>query len=236
MKHIVMVPAVLLILFTSACRNQPESAFTTVTVKEVEQVSAYTYLLVKENRAEYWVAVPTMEAEPGEVYHYQGGMLMTDFHSKDLDRTFEEVTFVEVLYPGRPEDQAHGSAMQEEASVPEGMTPGSTKSITRSAVEVDALEGTVSIAELYADPAAFEGRTIKVRGEVVRYNPAIMERNWVHIQDGTEYEGRFDLTLTSVEPFEVGSVVTVEGVVALNRDFGYGYSYEILLEEATAIE
>ncbi len=63
-----------------------------------------------------------------------------------------------------------------------------------------------------------------------------MELNWVHIQDGTEFEGKFDLTVTSTESFKVGSVVTLEGVLALNKDFGYGYSYEVLLEKATAIQ
>jgi hypothetical protein len=98
------------------------------------------------------------------------------------------------------------------------------------------VEGTVSVAELYADPSAFEGKAIRVRGEVVKYNPSIMERNWVHIQDGTEHAGKYDLTATSTEPFVVGNVVTLQGIVALNRDFGYGYSYEILLEEASVVE
>ena len=61
-----------------------------------------------------------------------------------------------------------------------------------------------------------------------------MERNWIHIQDGSEFDGKYDLTITSQESFEVGQVLTLEGVLAINKDFGYGYSYEILLEEATA--
>jgi len=63
-----------------------------------------------------------------------------------------------------------------------------------------------------------------------------MKLNWAHIQDGTEYSGKFDLTLTSQESFEVGAIVTVEGVLALNKDFGYGYSYELLMEKAKAVE
>ncbi len=62
-----------------------------------------------------------------------------------------------------------------------------------------------------------------------------MELNWVHIQDGTEFEGKFDLTATSIESFEVGSTVILEGILALNKDFGYGYKYEILLEKATEV-
>jgi len=75
-----------------------------------------------------------------------------------------------------------------------------------------------------------------VRGQVAKYNPEIMERNWVHLQDGTEFDGKYDLTVTSVEPFEVGQVITVEGILALNKDFGYGYEYELLLEKATQIK
>ena len=63
-----------------------------------------------------------------------------------------------------------------------------------------------------------------------------MERNWVHLQDGTELEGKYDLTVTSKESFQVGQVLTIEGILAVNRDFGYGYSYEILLEKATIVK
>jgi len=62
-----------------------------------------------------------------------------------------------------------------------------------------------------------------------------MERNWVHIQDGTEFEGKFDLTATSSETFEVGTQVTLEGILTLDHDFGYGYTYDVLLEKATAV-
>jgi hypothetical protein len=103
-------------------------------------------------------------------------------------------------------------------------------------VHVEKVEGAVTIAEIFADPGAYEGKSIRVKGEVTKYNPAIMERNWVHLQDGTEFDGKFDLTATSNESFEVGTVVILEGILALNLDFGYGYSYEILLESATAVQ
>ncbi|MCK4992264.1 MAG: SH3-like domain-containing protein [Bacteroidales bacterium] len=215
-----------LILLVAGCNNNSTGDFTNVTVKEVEQVAGYTYLLVKNKGPEYWVAVPTMNANPGDTYHYQGGMLMEDFHSKELDRTFEKVIFLETLFTGK---EGTTQAVQE-------MTPGSSTIIEKSEVVVKAGEGTVAISDLYADPGSFEGKVVRVKGEVTKFNPAIMERNWVHVQDGTEHEGKFDLTATSIESFEVGSIVILEGVLAVNRDFGYGYSYEILLETATAVE
>ena len=214
-----------MILLIAACGNQTESEFTNVTVKEVEQVAAYTYLLVKGKGPEYWVAVPSMKAQPGEKYKYQGGMLMEDFYSKDLDRTFEKVIFLDAIF-------------SEETMVPhtENLTPGSQAIIEKSNVSIEKVDGVISISALFADPASYEGKTIRVRGEVTKFNQAIMKKNWAHLQDGTEFNGKFDLTLTSDEIFMVGSVVTVEGVLALNMDFGYGYSYEILLEKATAVE
>lgn len=212
-------------MLISACGNQSESEFTNVTVMEVEQVAAYTYLLVKGKGPEYWVAVPSMEAQPGEKYKYQGGMVMEDFYSKDLDRTFDKVIFLEAFF-------------SEEKAAPhaQDLTPGSQTIIKKSNVSIEKVEGVTSIAAIYEDPASFEGKVIQVRGEVTKFNQAIMNRNWIHLQDGTEFNGKFDLTVTSDEGFEVGSIVTVEGVLALDLDFGYGYSYEILLEEATALE
>ena len=215
-----------LILIVVSCNSSTESGLITVKVKEVEQVPNYTYMLVKGNGSEYWIAVPTMAASVGETYQYQGGMLMEDFHSKELDRTFDKVLFLEAIF-------SDANPIKKET---QGVTPGSTVIVEKSGVNVEAVEGTISIAELFADPGAYEGKAIRVKGEVTRFNAAIMERNWVHLQDGTEYNGKFDLTATSSESFEVGSTITLEGILALNKDFGYGYSYEILLEKATAVE
>ena len=108
--------------------------------------------------------------------------------------------------------------------------------VEKKETNVEAVEGTVTIADLYANPEAYKGKKVRVKGEVSKYNPEIMDRNWVHLQDGSEFEGKYDLTATSSESFKTGSVVILEGVIALDRDFGYGYSYDILLENATAVK
>ena len=214
------------VLFIAACSSNTASDFTVVKVKEVEQVGSYTYLLVDGKGPEYWIAVPSMEAKPGEFYHYQGGMVMKEFYSKELDRTFDEVIFLEAIYAGK-------DPMVQE---PQQYTPGSKTAIEKSGVHVETVEGSTTIAELYADPESFAGKTVRVRGEVTKFNPMIMDRNWIHLQDGTEHQEQFDLTVTSLSTFEVGQVVTLEGVLSINKDFGYGYSYEILLENAKAVD
>jgi GW (Gly-Tryp) dipeptide domain len=252
LRSLIVVAALMLI---SACGDNSTGEFTTVKVKQVEQVAGYTYLLVKAKGPEYWVAVTTMEASAGDTYHYKGGMVMQDFHSKELDKTFNEVVFIEALLTEVPasvgaEGQSevspigsanpHGDmdAASQHGTDPQaqGTTPGSKIRIEKSDIAVEAGEGCISIAELYANRESYDGKSIRVKGEVTKFNPSIMDRNWVHIQDGTEHGGKFDLTLTSPESFEVGTIVTVEGTLALDRDFGYGYSYELLVEEAKAVQ
>ena len=57
-----------------------------------------------------------------------------------------------------------------------------------------------------------------------------MNRNWLHIQDGSE-EG-LDLTVTTEENIALGAIVSLEGVITLDKDFGAGYRYDIIMEKA----
>lgn len=220
-----MVLAILAIM--TGCATPAGDGLVSAKVKTVEQVANYTYLEVKAKGPAYWVALPTTEIAVGSVISYRGGMLMEDFQSKELDRTFDKILFLEGLAGDSPAGM--GMGMMSESS------SGSKIQVEKLNTSVEAMEGSVSIGDIYADPAKFEGKTIIVSGEVAKYNPAIMNLNWIHVQDGTEFEGKYDLTVTSTEAFEVGQVVSIQGVVALNRDFGAGYSYEVLLENATAV-
>jgi len=63
-----------------------------------------------------------------------------------------------------------------------------------------------------------------------------MNTNWIHLQDGTESDGKFDLTATCLENLNVGDIVTLEGKITLDKDLGYGYFYEVLLEDAKIVK
>ncbi len=99
-------------------------------------------------------------------------------------------------------------------------------------VDVKQEEGTISIAEVFEKREQLAGKQVTVKGEVTKYNPAIMSKNWVHIQDGTDYKGEFDLTITTPDAVAVGTQVVFTGVLAIDRDFGYGYTYSTILESA----
>jgi len=227
MKRALKILIIALVVIATGCSNQSIDGTNTVKVKAVEQVENYTYLLVKGKGPAYWIAVSSTEIEVGESISYQGGMLMEDFYSKELDRTFDKVIFLDGL---------EGTQAPADMGMMPGTSHGSELKTDRLEISLDPEEGIASIAELFENPGAYEGKTIRVRGEVAKFNPNIMERNWIHIQDGTDFEGKYDLTVTSLEMVELGQIVTLEGILALNRDFGYGYSYELLLEKATVIE
>jgi hypothetical protein len=76
-----------------------------------------------------------------------------------------------------------------------------------------------------------------VRGRVVKFNGGILDRNWIHIQDGTgsAKDGSNDLAMTSQDAAKVGDLITATGKVAVKQDFGAGYTYAVLLEQATLV-
>jgi len=90
-----------------------------------------------------------------------------------------------------------------------------------------------TVAAVYKDKAALAGQTVRVQGKVVKVNNGIMGRNFLHVQDGTGDQSSNDLTVTSKETATVGDQVTITGKVALDRDFGAGYAYPLLVEEAS---
>ena len=101
---------------------------------------------------------------------------------------------------------------------------------------VETAEGGITIAELFSDKKAYDGKTVRIRGAVTKFNPAIMDKNWIHLQDGTDHDGKFDLTVTSGQMVEPGATITVEGKISLDKDFGFGYFYEVIMEDAVILE
>lgn len=111
---------------------------------------------------------------------------------------------------------------------------GHTSSVSTSKKEVDIKpeEGVMTISDVYKGRDELQGKSVTVKGEVTKFNPSIMGRNWVHIQDGTEYSGEYDLTITTSDAVSVGDEVIFTGILAIDRDFGYGYAYSTIVESA----
>lgn len=194
----------------------------TAVVQEVIQATSYTYLNVKEADNEFWIAITKRQIEPGATISFADALEMNNFESKDLQRTFDKIYFVSKIDGG-------GSA---ESQPSMSMTHQGTPEPEKKEVSIEPAEGGVTIGELFANRDSYADKTVLVKGQVTKVNRAIMDKNWVHLQDGTGDSGSFDLTVTTTDDVKVGDVVTFEGKITLNKDFGAGYSYEVIMEEA----
>lgn len=194
-----------------------------VTVKEVVQTSAYTYLLLKEENTQYWAAVSRAEIEEGKTYYYDSFMEMKEFPSKELNKTFESIYFINEL-----STEPIPTAME----MAEEQHTGKVTSDKNISISVTPVEGGVSIANLYKNRNDYAEKVITVTGQVTKVNTGIMGKNWLHIQDGTSDGENYDLTITTDDVASIGDVVIFQGKISLNKDFGYGYAYDILMEDA----
>lgn len=101
---------------------------------------------------------------------------------------------------------------------------------------VEAKTYDISIEELIKNKEKYNNQTVRLKGEVSKYNSHIMNVNWIHIKDGTSFNGKSDVTATSTTEVKLGDTISIEGKVTLDKNFGSGYIYDILIENATVIK
>jgi hypothetical protein len=195
-----------------------------VVVNEVVDAETYTYLNVTEKGEIYWMAIPNKKVEIGKTYFYNGGMVMQNFESAQLNKTFDVIVFADNF----------NSTETDAKSDNRNMHVTNTESAPK--VNIDAPKGGISLENLFKNKADYNNKEVLVKGVVTKVNKEIMDRNWIHIVDGTSFDGKNSLTVTSKEMVNVGDTIAVKGVLVLNKDFGQGYIYDILLEEGKLIQ
>ncbi|MHB1310697.1 MAG: nucleotide-binding protein [Gemmatimonadaceae bacterium] len=199
-------------------------------VQEVLPAAPYVYLRVKTTKGEVWAAVPEAKIAKGAVVTVFNPMLMSKFESKTLKRTFDEVYFGTLSADGGV--PAMGAGENPHASVGKPTEPVKVGKVEKAA-GADAR----TVAEAWAQAAALEGKVVTVRGTVVKFNGGVMGKNWVHLQDGSgdAAKGTNDITFTTMDEAAVGQTITMRGTAHTNKDFGAGYKYAIIVEEAKIV-
>lgn len=228
---------------------------TTGTVIETMNSSGYTYMLIESGAEKNWVAIPETKIEKGAEVTYNSGMVMKNFDSKTLNRTFESIIFSSGLI-GEKAAPVHGAATDDsfaaavkteqtkvDVSAPAtatGASGGSTGAIAPyqeiTVAKSEAANG-YSVEEIFSQAKKLNGQKITLRGVVTKVSANIMGRNWIHLQDGTgnPMQNSHDIVVTSSEHPEVNTEITVEGIVAAEKDFGAGYKYAVIIEEARVV-
>jgi hypothetical protein len=212
---------------TETMVDESSSKLHKVVAEEILHTSRYTYMNVSEDGEMHWIAIPKKEVEKGKTYYYRGGLKKTNFKSVEHDRVFETVYLVS--------DVSENPAGSGFAGGNPHTHAGETTPVETTG-KIDPPPGGITIAELIKNKQKYEGQTVRVKGRVVKLNSMIMNRNWVHLQDGSLEDDATDLTITTTENIPLGAVVAFEGKVTLNKDFGAGYRYDIIMEEAQLLQ
>lgn len=198
-------------------------------VLEVKEVESYTYLRLKTRDGETWAAVGKTPIAKGTEVTIENAMTMRNFESKALQQTFPTIVFGTLA--GAPA----GAAVA--AAVVAGAHGGIARKQEVGDVKVPKASGANArtVAEVNAKGLALKDKPVLVRGKVVKFNGGIMGRNWIHLRDGTgsAADNSNDLLVTTTQKASAGDVLTVKGVVKTDRDFGSGYVYKVVIEEAT---
>jgi hypothetical protein len=214
---------------TVAAAEKPAAVQATTltgTVLEVQQTSSFTYLRMKTKDGETWAATNRAPIEKGAQVTLQNPLVMTNFESKALKRKFDKIVFGD-LPGGAPTISQTGPDL---AAAHAGVT--AAPAVTDVKVAKATGPGARTVAEIVTKRAELKDKPVLVRGKVVKYNAAILGTNWIHLRDGTGSvaDHSNDVLVTSKTEAKLGDVVLVKGVVRLDKDFGSGYNYAVMIE------
>lgn len=192
-------------------------------VTEVIEAAGYTYAEVDTGKKKVWAAASTTPLKIGDVVAFTTEMPMENFHSNSMNRDFPIIYFVNQFIT----DESTSTAATTAAVAPhDKIKPASA---ARAVEGIDKVEGGNTIAEVYTDKQKFEGKTIRVRGQVTKFTADVMGKNWLHMRDSSTSE---DLTVTTDSTVAIDDIVVIEGKLALDKDFGYGYVYPLIVQDA----
>ena len=200
--------------FTPTAGSQ-KSAHHHAVVKEVLSEGKYSIVRVAEEGVSRWLITRVQQVNEGDHVDYRGGLTKKDYRSTALDRTFDEVVLVSSFTVAHSSSDAHSEPV-------EGKVP-----------TADAGGEIWSTSEFLEKASGAEGQIVRVQGVVTKVNANIMKRHWIHLSESLN--GTSDVVLTTQTLVPVGHEVVFEGIVVVNKDFGAGYVFEILLEDAVAL-
>jgi hypothetical protein len=208
-------------------------------VAETMNSGGYTYARLTVDGKDTWIAGSEFPVKVGDQLTAAVDMPMENFRSRTLNRDFPMIYFVrEVALNGQaiPASAADGAmpALAGSHGGGEAMAAAEEPEEPKLIAAVSPVPGSVKIADVWAKRAALSGKPLVLRGQIVKVNLAIMGTNWYHLQDGSGVvkDGTHDLVVTSAAELKAGDVVTVNGTLTTDKDFGAGYSYEAIVERA----
>lgn len=192
-------------------------------VTQTMGASGYTYAEVDTGKEKIWAAGPVTPLKVGDMVTVSKGMPMKNFHSKTLERDFAVVYFIGSFNANVDPQKVKASGMA-------SLHAHSKQNLDAAPVTgISKVKGGKTISEILSDKKNLSGKTVRVRGKVTKYSAEIMGKNWLHIKDSSTQDY---LVVTTNSTAAINDVIIFEGKLALDKDFGYGYIYPVILEDA----
>lgn len=193
-------------------------------VTDIVDVKGYTYAEVDTGKKKVWAAGPTTPLKIGDMVAFSTDMPMENFHSKSMERNFSMLYFIGGFITDKKTPASKSAAV----TPPHGLMKQAQ--VSKPVKGVDKAKGGNTIAEIYTDKNKLNEKTIRVRGQVTKFASKIMGKNWIHIRDSSTLD---DLTVTTDSTVAIGDIIIIEGKLGLDKDYGYGYVYPLILEDAS---
>ncbi len=208
-----------------------QTASITGKVLEVKDVDSYTYLLLKTKDGETWAAVARTPVKKGADVTIENAAFMNNFESKSLKKTFDKIAF------GTLGGAGAGAGATGAGGDMAAMHSGIARAVDVGDVKVSKASGpnARTVAEIVTKRVELKDKTILVRGKVVKFTPEVLGKNWIHLRDGSgsASDNTHDVLVTTKDQAKIGDIVVAKGVVHTDRDLGSGYSYKVLVGDAT---
>ena len=191
-------------------------------VLETRDAAPYTYLRLKTDSGEQWAVVDKTSVAKGSTVSVETQMVVDNFESKSLGKTFPSMVFGSLAGAPAVASNPHEGVAQ--------VAPATVAKLPKASGN-----NAYTVADLYANAAKLNNQTVRVNAKVVKFSADIMGKNWLHLQDGSgsAVTQNHDILATSSATARVGEVLTVTGKVQTNVNLGMGYSYKVLIDNAT---
>ena len=211
-------------------------------ILEIKPAMGYKYLKVDENGTQLWVAIANAPVAIGDKIGYDKKTMMTNFKSKTLNQEFKEIFFASDVYlPQKVQKPQSMKAMlgltptkkDPHAGMGRGMPlVEEDETAAKPFVKKDAY----TVEEIHMWRKELKNQTISIKGSVFKVSRKIMKLDWVHLGDGTGNEKMLtdDLVFTAAATtVKQGDKVIAKGKVIVDKDFGYGYFYKVIIQDAS---
>lgn len=193
-------------------------------IAETQDAGGYTYVKILVDKQPIWAAGPITKVQIGDEIGFNSDMPMNDFYSKALQKDFKSIYFVDHFTLNGVSTKKPTKAQK--------LDPHQKKT-TAAAKQValkpfSKLENGQTISEILQNATKLSDQKISIRGQVSKFTAGVMGKNWIHIIDSSSKK---DLTITTDSTATIDDIIVIEGKLTLNKDFGYGYVYDVIIED-----